>query len=211
MTILTVTTATTVVRRLLDAETDTARWTDAQVRQGLHVALDRCVEEYCMAGGDRLEEVVSATSTTSGTVDLNTYNPIVIKGVSVLQGNRRWPITGVRLEEQNFPDETERSLEIRLVKRRDLSATLSDPLVSGNTWPTLEHWICLEAASWLSVIDDEVRDSVMSESMKARDIVMKHIKTPTALDFPKKAYWLTSLIGYAYNQATHTLILTRRT
>ncbi len=210
-----ITEAIAVVRQHLDAEDDIDRWTDTQVKSSLGYALNKVQEDYVKSGGRRLDEIVSVTTDSSGRYDISASNPISIKGISILQGMRRWPLTPSQYEEMRYPHQQVSEIEIRFVPKLELSATNSHPLVGSgatakNTWESFEQLICVTAAMYCAIKDDELRQTLQELEMKLRETVMKEERIPSSYRPPAKAMWLSALVGYVWIPESKEIQLIRR-
>lgn len=190
------------------------RWSSAQIDRGLEQALSQCVDEYVSSGGDRLDQLLDTTSTTSGEVDMSTIDPLDIKGVSLLEGLRYWPIKSYRLEEKNIIDTTARSLQIRYVRKFVLPTNTAHHIVGvgatvGNSWLAFDNWICAKAALYCSIKDAEGRPEIKAMAEDVRYSVMAHTKIPKAVPFPTRKPYISQWYGYVYHQNTKKLILVR--
>lgn len=203
------------VRRLLDANGDTERWSDVNLKDSLRYALDRVYEDYIREGGRRFDEVLSVTTTALGQYDISTKNPISIKGVSVIQGNRRWPISPFEYEEMKIPSFQEHNIEIRFTPRIVMSTTNSDPLVGSgatpkNSWLSFEELVIVTAAIHASIIDDEVRMSLINLENALKQTVYTQEKIPKSYNFPGRKIWLSAILGYVWVPQTNIIQVIRR-
>jgi hypothetical protein len=190
------------------------RWTSTQVDRALSQALSQCIDEYIASGGDRLDELLDTTSNTSGEIDLSTIDPLTIKGVSLLEGTRYWPIKALKVEEKNIIDNTTRSLQIRYVRKFSLPTTTTHKLVgngatAGNSWDNLDNWICAKAALYCSIKDAEARPEIKAMAEDMRFSVMSHSKIPKAVPFPTRRPYISQWYGYVYHQNAKKMILVR--
>lgn len=210
-----ITEAIAVVRRHLDAEDDTERWSDTNIKDSLAFALNKVQEDYLKSGGRKLDEIVEVTSNSNGLVDISSHDPLSIKGVSAIQGNRRWPLKSVEYEQMRHPFLQEQLVEVRLCPKLTLSATNTHPLVGNgatakNTWESLEQLICVTAAQFCSVIDDEVRPSLQNLEMMLKDTVFKEVRVPGTFEFPRPDRWLSSMVAYIWIPESKKIQLCRR-
>jgi hypothetical protein len=211
----TITEAIASVRRHIDAVDDTERWTDTEIKASLAYGLQKCLEDYVAAGGRRLEEIISVNTNSAGLYAFPSVNPLSIKGISIVQNGRRFPLEGLAYEDQRAPVDQTFNLEIRYTPNLVLSATNSNPLVSDgatakNTWQSLEEWIIVNAAIYASVIDDEIRQSLMGLEASLRQSVLAHTSIPSALPFPPRKAYLSTFYSYVWIPATKSIQVCRR-
>jgi hypothetical protein len=211
----TITEAIAAVRRHIDGEGDTERWTDAQIKSALAYALQKCLEEYVANGGRRLEEIIQVNTASTGVYAFPSDYPLVIKGVSFVSGTRRWPLQAVAYEDQRAQVANVQAIEIRYTPNLSLSATDGHPLVGNgatakNTWLSFEEWIIVTAAMYASVIDDELRPVLQDLEGRLQSAVMKQMSIPMALPFPNAPSGYSALYGYIYEPATKSIKLVRR-
>lgn len=204
---------TIVADHLDDASND--RWSTTQIDRALAQALSACVDDYLAAGGDRFDEILDTTSSTAGVVDLSSVDPIVIKGVSMLQGAQYWPIKAVRLEEKNIVDDSARSLQIRYVRKFVLPTTTSHDIVgngatSANSWIAFDNWICAKAALLCAVKDAEARQELRTVEQDIKESCLKHTRVPKSVQFPVRRGYYSSWFGYAWNQNAKDLVMVRQ-
>lgn len=186
---LTLAQARDVVEDHLD-DASNARWTTAQIDVALQMALDQCLNDYITAGGERFDTLVSITSTTGGIVALTSYDPLVIQGVSVLWGNRYYPIQASRPEERGLADGTARTVQVRYVPRMTIPTTTSHKLVGTgatayNSWDAFDHWVCVHAAMFCAIKDAELRQELMALENRLGSSVLNHARMPKQRPFPR--------------------------
>lgn len=191
------------------------RWSTAQIDSALQLSLSMCIDDYCSAGGDRLDVLHSGTTSTSGELDLSSQNPLVIKGVSVLQGSTYWPIKAVRFEDRNIQDNSQKTLQVRYVPKFVLPTNTGHPLVgsgatAANSWDALDNWICSRAALFCSIKDAEARQELRAMDNEIRSSVLTHARIPGALPFPTPRKYLSAWFGYIWDQSDKTIIMVRQ-
>lgn len=196
-------------------DSDNDRWTTTQIDRALGQGLSQCIDEYLASGGDRFDELLDTTSTTSGVADLSTIDPLVIKGVTMLQGSRYWPIKSFKLEDKNIIDDTARTLQIRYVRKFVLPTTTSHDIVgngatSANSWLAFDNWICAKAALFCSVKDAEPRPELRAIEQDLKKSIMQHTKVPKSVPFPIRKPYIPQWFGYVWHQNAKDLILVKQ-
>lgn len=191
------------------------RWSDANIDVALKYALSMCQNDYISAGGDRFDEVLSTSTTSAGVVDLSSYDPIKLQGVSLTVGTRLFPLTEVGFEERGLDDGTVRSIAIRFVRTFVLPTTTSHPLVgngatSAKTWFAFDHWICIKAALYCSTKDGERRSDLEALEKEARENVIFTCNIPKSLPFPDRPHWYSIWYAFAWKPDEQKLIVARR-
>lgn len=209
---LTVAQARQVVLDHLDD--NNTRWSNAQIDVGLSVALSQCLDDYISGGGDRFDTVTSVTSDANGSVDLSTLNPFAIRGLSLLVGQRYFPIRQVQVEDRNLDDKVIRTYQLRYCKTYALSGTASDPLVgvgsvAAQSWDVFEHWICARAALFCAVKDADPRPELAMLAKQLAGTVMTTMKIPRSLPFPSPPYVYSQLVFWTWKRDTRTMQMVR--
>lgn len=203
---------TVVADHLDDASND--RWSSSQIDTGLSFALSQCIDEYLSSGGDRFDELLDTTSNTSGEVSVSTQDPLVIKGVTMLQGSRYWPIKAFPVEQKNIIDDTARTLQVRYVRRFNLPTTTTHKIVgngatAGNSWDAFDHWICIKAAIFLSAKDADPRPELHKIAEDLRYSVMSHTKVPRSVPFPTARPYISKSYGWVWHQNAKKIIIVK--
>ena len=211
---MTLTLATARFTVLDHLDDDNTRWSEAQVDRALSYALSQTLFDYASGGGDRFD-VTEALSTTAGSLSLATRVPILIRGVSLLVGQRYFPLTQRPIEDRSITDDQTRSLQVRYVRAYALPTDSTHPLVGVGATPALswdgfDHWVCLRAAMFASTKDAELRNELVDQEARAASSVMTIAKTPTALPFPARLRYYSQILVWTWQRDTQTLILTRR-
>lgn len=207
--------AMALCRRHMDAVGDTERWADADITNALRYALNKVQEDYVAAGGRRLDEITSVVSTSGGAYVFSSGDPMSVKGVSLLQGTRRWPLTAVEYEYQRAPSATGHDLEIRFVPTLTLSSNTGHPLVGNgatvkNTWQAFEELIVVTAALHALSIDNEQHPLLEQLEMKLTKTVMTQEKIPQGYAPPSKKRGYSEYFSYVWIPATKTIQIVRR-
>ncbi len=202
-----------VADHLDDAAND--RWSASQLDYGLKYALDACISEYLAAGGDRLNEILSTTSTVNGTVSLSSYDPKKVSNVTLVIGNVFFPIQEVDYHERVLNDQSAKTVEISYVRTFVLPTTTSHPLVgngatAAKSFGALENWICARAALFCSVKDAESRPELRTLEQEMKDAVMLNPSIPKSLAFPDKPHAYSNWFAWAYKPDTQTIQIGRK-
>ena len=197
-----------------DSEDPNARWSNAQVDVGLALALSSCLSDYVSEGGDRFDLELSA-STTSGALDMSSYSPLYIRGMTMLYGNRYWPLEALRAEDRGIQDADTKSLQVRYVREYALPTTTTHPLVgvgatAANSWDAFDHWICIRAAIHCSIKDDDLRATLTTQEEAIRTTVLLRPKLPSAVAFPKPTSYYSRSYGYFWQPSTKVVQICRR-
>ncbi len=211
---LTLAEARDVVEDFLD-DASNVRWSTSQVDVALKYALSMCLNDYISAGGDRFDEVLSTTSTTSGTVDLSSYDPVKIQGMTMTVGTRQFPITEIAYEERGLEDSVARSVVLRFVRSYVLPTTTSHALVgngatAAKSWFAFDHWICIKAALYCSIKDADPRPELAALEKEARENVVFTTSIPKSLAFPQRPHWYSTWIGFSWKADSQKIVLSRR-
>lgn len=194
-----------------DSTLSDPRWTTTQIDTALASALSTCLADYISAGGDRFTETISV-STTSGSVDLSSYNPSRIDGVAYISGQTRFPLRAAKRLGLFQDDTSDRSLEIALTRHLDLPTTTSHPLIGigateVNSVPMFANWVCLRAARQLKIKDDERSAAVEALEATVQDAVIKHARVPQSFTFPCTRRNALNDLAWVYDHRTQTLTL----
>lgn len=211
---LTLAQARTVAQDHLDD--DGTRWSTSQIDTGLSYALSTCLHDYVSGGGDRFEVIGDFTSTSTGAISLSAQTPLVIRGVSLLLGQRYYPILQKQSEHRGFEDQSIRSYQIRYSRILSLPTTTSHPLVGdgatgAGSWDAFDHWICVRAAKFCAVKDAELRQELEALESQVAGSVMTTVKIPSALPFPAPPRWYGALLAWVWERSTNTIQIVRRT
>lgn len=164
--------ARTNVLELLDD--NNTRWSSAVIDTALSFALNACQNDYVRAGGLRLSEVVSI-STSAGSASLATYNPISVASVAYINGSLAVPLRQARATDYGHDDADSRTLRVELTRTLALPTTTTHPLIGigsteVNSVPILAEWVCARAARKLKVKDDEASqalENLIADAAKA--------------------------------------------
>jgi hypothetical protein len=213
---LTLAQARDVVEDFLDDPTN-ARWSTSQIDVALAYALSSCMNDFVAAGGDRFDAVLTTTTTSAGVVDLSSYDPVKIQGVTVLIGSRYFKLTEVPYEERGIEDATVRNINIRYVRSFVLPTSsntghgiVSVSGTSAKTWLAFDHWICARAALYCATKDGESRPDLANIEKEARENAIFTTAIPKALPFPTQPHWFSNWLGYAWKQDEQKLVVVRK-
>lgn len=217
MTLLLSEARTTVSDHLDD---DGTRWpitAGGPVDKALKAALSACLGEVVKAGVDRFDEEVTTSTTALGALDLSTYDPIKVCGVSVTSGSRYYPVAGVREEDRDSHDENVRALQVRLVRNFALSSTAGHPLVgvgatAAKSTEAFDNWVCARAALLCATKDAEARPEVAGLAAEYKAAVLGMPRIPASNRMPRAAHGPPGVagLGWIWKPSTQVLQLCRR-
>ena len=165
---------------------DGARWTLAEVDQHLRHALDAVCTTYAAQGGTRLDELVDATTTTSGYLDLLSYRPLQIQSVALKSGNTFLPVSPVASREFQQTCTTVQTFQIRMVRSPVFPTVTTDQILYGPnlSFESIDELICLKAARAALTKDKEVDTSLEKQYMENLGALLMTENVIHAYDFP---------------------------
>jgi len=201
------------VQQLLDDE-DGARWSvgtgdyDAseEIDGALQMATSEAVTPYVSMGGDRLDHMADY-SLTDGTVSVTqdvtrtpttppptivTLTPLVLTSVSLVEGERNYPIVSVRNKDvEDTRAVTGFTLRVKAVFSPDLTdlrATdeldYSPPNTSFSTaWPAMNEYICSLAAAQLYPKEGESNQPLLQRISMLQDAIVRRPDSPMSAAF----------------------------
>lgn len=215
MATMTLAEARVVVANHLDD--DGTRWTSTggtgggnEIDDALKSALSRCLSDYVAAGGERLSETVSTTSDSSGQIDLSTYDPLRVSGVSIQSGSRFYPVSYIDPENVDILETVTRTAKVRLTRNLALPTTSTQPIVGigateAGSWDAFDHWICARAARQLAVKDDEAYQALSRlEEDLGRSCILSSRVAPAAR-FPMPGRFYSKLVRWTWLPRSKTL------
>jgi hypothetical protein len=202
------------VRDHLD-DPDEDRWSEAQIVNSLRAALSHCIEEYVASGGDRLDTVVDFPSASNGVLDLSSQNPLSIKGVSLLIGNRYWPIKSTTFEYRNIAQNFAFPVQVRLIKEYDLPANTAHPLVgegatAANLPNIFAYWVCVKAAIFCSAKDAEPRNELRYLEQTYTASILAPARIPSSVPFPVEIGFYSDWYQWVWKADERKMILVQR-
>lgn len=192
--------ARTIVSDHLDD--DGTRWATAKVDTALRAALSASLREYTEAGRQALAEEVAASSTTSGILDLSSYNVLKIHNVSIKVGSHYYPLRAVEPEHRDRIDSSARACHVFLTRDFTLPSDSAHPLVgigatSAGSSQAFDHWVCARAAAYLKVKDDEQGQPLANMLKDLRDACLREPSRPGSRQFaPRAQLWTRYLHWY---------------
>lgn len=186
--------------------------------RALRSAVDRCLDDYVKAGGDRFNEHVSVTTDTDGAVALGAYEPLKIQGVlyaptggflsAIEPGD---DVGGYR------HDANARDLTLVIVRRFPIADTPNeDDLLLGasagaaRSWDAFDEWVCCRAAIQLGVKDDELRKSLVLTRDDLEKSVLGGSRNPVSLPWGRERARRASIAAsmqWLWTSRTQTLQL----
>jgi hypothetical protein len=211
--VLTLAQARSVVQDHLDD--DGTRWSTAQIDVGLGVSLSSCLHDYVSGGGDRFDVIDSFTSTSTGLIDMSAVSPLTIRGMTLIIGQRYYPILQRQIEYSSLLDSVSRNFEIRYSRILSLPTNTAHPLVgagatSAGSWDTFDHWICARAAMFCTVKDAEQRPELLQLEQTLSGSVMTTVKIPSALPFPGQPRFYGQLLAWTWRRESNSIQIVRK-
>lgn len=161
--------ARSLVQEYLDAASD-PRWDSANIDDALEGQMSLTLNEYTEGGGERLLEIVSVTTDSTGKVDLSAYDPMHIRSCAIVRNGRRY-ILGRTSAMERVDAAKADTLEVIMMRKWGVSTNALDPLIysaaaTANSWDAMEHLICIRAAIELAVKDEDTRKAL--KALEAR-------------------------------------------
>lgn len=191
-----------------------------RIDRALRTALDRCVDDYAVAGGDRLdEEVAKTTSASTGSCSLLAERPAVIRWVTAEPSTSNlYPLEEADKGMGGLPDLSERDLRLRFVRRFRLAASpaASDVLVAvdgvegtARSWPAFDEWVCVRAALLLGTKDKEGTERLGELSNDLASAAIGQPRTPSSYPWPMpdNRSRLLRRLRWSFTPSTFTLQL----
>lgn len=215
---LTLTQARAETRGLLD-NTETTRWTNAQVDSALASALSSCMDRYIGGGGDHFDiEAIVTTSATDGSVGLSSLRPTYIRDVGVTVGNVTTRIPKKDPMRRGYTDLVARTLRVLYVPLYVLPVVADHPLVGdgaapASSWLGFDKWVCAEAAAELALKDGEQSriDRLGLFAQKKRADALEHPSNPRGNEWPRRERSaIIEDLQWTWVPSTSTLYLVRR-
>lgn len=214
MAAMTLTEARAAVRQVLDSST--SRWSDANIDSALRTALSAALGQYVSNGGDRLREVIDVSSDANGEVDLSSYDPFEITGVSYVVDNTRVPVGRVSAVARGYAVQEVKTLSIELVRAFTIPASASNALVYSASAdaaaivdPSFEQLVVLWAALDLSLKDRDQRPEVQAAADRYASAMFTRAPTARAGSFSRSRNVSTRPLQFFYIPGSRTLGLCR--
>lgn len=200
---LTLDDARSVVRDYIDGVNDTTRFPNGTLDRHLKGALSALLGVYVKRGDDRLVEVLASSTDASGHLSLSTSDPVDIRGVALVSGTARVSIGRIASHERGTDHAAVESLEVSLVRKFDIPAVSSNPLVyhasaasTAMSFEAFDHLVCIYAALALSTKDKERRQDLEALRTMYEDAVFSRPPTVTTREpvrgnvrRPSIVYW----------------------
>ena len=215
---LTLSQARAETRGLLD-NTETTRWTNAQVDSALASALSSCFDHYIANGGDHFDiETTGTTSATDGSISLTALRPTYIRDVGVTVGNLTTRIQKKDTMRRGYADLVARTLRIVYVPVYVLPVVADHPLVGdgakpANSWLGFDKHIVAEAALELAIKDgDQKRIQTLERfAAKKHEEAFQHTSNPRRCEWPRpERSAVVDDLRWTWVESTGTLYLVRR-
>lgn len=193
------------------------RWTTTQIDRALQPAVSTCVSEYADAGGKQFDVETSATTSAStGAVALTSSDPLLIRNVQVLSGERYSPVMPARRIDRTAADKVARTLRCDVVRNYTIPTTASHALVGNGatpapTWPAFDNWVCAEAALLCGIKDNDMRPGLEAMAGRFRSAVLARANSGKSRPLPlprDELAWAYDL-GWTWDPTAQTIYLVR--
>lgn len=215
---LTLSQARAETRGLLD-NTETTRWTNAQVDSALASALSSCIDGYIAHGGDHFDiETTGTTSATDGSLSLSALRANYIRDVGVTVGNVTTRVQKKDAMRRGYADLVARTLRLVYVPVYLLPVDATHPLVGDGakpaaSWLAFDKCIVAEAAYELAIKDGEQAriDRLERFAKKKHDEAFIHTSNPRSSAWPRpERSAVIEDLQWTWVESTATLYLVRR-
>jgi hypothetical protein len=180
---------------------DGTRWSDAQIDRALESAISETYFEYISNGGTRFQEVLVLTS-SSGEVDLSSYDPAYIHSVSLVVGDRAYSIMASEIGSRTYNDTSNRTYEIVLSPTPEMPDADDEPLLKRTiddtglrTWAAFEDLVCVRAALNAGIKDGRPIHVLQTKEARLLPTVMIRPRNPRTRRFPDQIgnFWASQL------------------
>lgn len=193
---------------------DNTRWLEADVDSALQAALSQTFSEYVQSGS-RFDEVVTATSTSGGVVDLSSYDPFQVRSVGITTGSLITRLKTISPSDVQYLDSEARSVRAVIV-RTPVMGSAAQPLVSdgaGNalqTWDAFDELVCIRAAMKMSVRDGGIPRSLVEIEARFIEAVMDSPSAPRSRMPPTKGSDYANWLYWYYDASAQSAQLCRK-
>lgn len=192
-------------------QVDGTRWSLEEVDDALATALQEIVVAYVEKGGDLLDQEVTL-STTNGTLDFSSYNPLSIKSVMIKTGDTYSLIQPVSNSESYQLDNTSRQLKICYIAQPTFPDGYSEEVVYGvsniTNSATFDKLMVFKAASQLLIKDGEVNVALERHIEKLEKSMVKSSRIPALVNLNVGQSYLPYYpYRYAWAYKPHTIEL----
>lgn len=191
-----------------------------KVDRALRSALNRCLDDYVAAGGDRFDENVDCTTSASdGSVNLADEKLLHIRGVLVnpTTDGTLYPIDSGDKLSRGLIDLTSRDLVLVAVRQFPIEEDPNgDDLLVGEvngaarSWDSFDEWVCARAALQLGIKDDEMRRALLATIEDLRSSIVGQKKNPASRPWPERrtySFLLQNQLRWLWYQREQTLQL----
>lgn len=215
---LTLSQARAETRGLLD-NTETTRWTNAQVDSALASALSTCFDWYIANGGDHFDiETTGTTSAADGSFAMSSKRPTYIRDVGVTSGNVTTRIPKKDVMRRGYADLVARTIRILYTPLYVLPVDATHPLVGdgatpANSWLGFDKCIVSEAALELAIKDgDQARIDRLERFVERKHKeTVQHPSNPRGSEWPRpERSAVIEDLQWTWVPSTSTLYLVRR-
>lgn len=193
--------------RVLNLVDDDGTWfSEAEVAVALEVALDETIALYVQRGGAGLAQVLDASTSASGELDLSAVNPVGIYSVVHRQGMVSIPLVAALDSEVLVDIAGVVPLRVRFVARPTFPTLDADPIIYGPnaaaTFPSMDQLICVKAAQHLKPKEGELNAALDRQEERLWLSVLGRGGQATVFDMPSDssldcigAYYFYTLTG----------------
>lgn len=216
---LTLAQARAETRGLLD-NTESTRWTNAQVDSALASTMSAtCMDHYVNGGGDHFDiETTGTTSATDGSLALSALHPKYIRDVGITSGNVTTRVPKKDPMRRGYADLVARTVRILYSPVYLLPTEATHPLVGdgarpANSWLGFDKWVCAEAALELAIKDGEQAriDRLERFAEKKKRDALIHANIPKSSEWPRsERSAVIEDLQWTWVPSTATLYLVRR-
>lgn len=215
---LTLAQARAETRGLLD-NTESTRWTNAQVDSALASALSTCSDHYVLTGGDHFDiETTGTTSAADGSIALSSLRPSYIRDVGITSGNVTTRVPKKDAMRRGYADLVARSVRILYVPVYLLPVDATHPLVGAGatpaaSWLGFDKWVVAEAALEVAIKDGEQAriDRLERFAQRKRSDALAHTSNPRGSEWPRpERSAVIEDLQWTWVPSTSTLYLVRR-
>lgn len=193
---LTVSQARTRVSKKLN-DTEKRRYEDtAHIDPALIDALEATLIEYAEGeGADYLLAQWTGTTDATGELDISSEAPLIVKGVSIVDGTRYYPIQRRALYDGYSESPVAKDLAVYGIATITSFGLGSSPLYDhAHAFKAFDKLVCVRAALELAGNEDRAKAGLMREEEKLRRTVADH----TIAGSPRRLPSARSNLGFEY-------------
>ena len=166
--------------------TDGTRWSLTEVDQKLELALNLICGEYAAKGGNRLTQMISVTSDSSGVASLSSYAPVSVQNVQMNLGSTFINLPIVTQQDFFQPVNQARPLRVLLVATPTFPTLSSSSITYGNSesWKTFDELIVMKAVRLLAVKDRETIQALETQHNELLNSILSNEFQVKAFSLP---------------------------